>query len=246
MAKKVNKTEEQFANVEENLSKAGLYVVENSKKLTSLILAIVIIFTLIIGYNNFFLEPNEKNASSEMYIAEFFFQNNEYEKALNGDSTMSINEIGDTIKLFHKGFIKIAEEYSNTKSGNLANYYAAICQINLGSSLDSTQYFKDALNSLNNFETDDEIIYSLATGLKGDANMELKDTIKAIGFYKSAANDYINSFTTPYFMMKEAKIHDNQKNFSLSLQIYNRIKSDYPESKEGKNIDKYISSSSNR
>jgi len=246
MAKKVNKTEEQFANVEENLSKAGLFVVKNSKKLTSLIFAIVLVFALIIGYNNFFLEPNEKNASSEMYIAEFFFQNNEYEKALHGDSTTSINEIGDTIKLFHKGFIRISQEYSSTNSGNLANYYAAICQINLGSSLDSTQYFIDALNSLNNFETDDQIIYSLATGLKGDASMELKDTIKAIDFYKSAATDYINSFTTPYFMMKQAKIHEKQKNFSLSLEICKRIKSDYPESKEGKNIDKYITSSSNR
>ena len=33
MAKKVNKTEEQFVNVEENLSKAGLYVINNQKKL---------------------------------------------------------------------------------------------------------------------------------------------------------------------------------------------------------------------
>jgi len=36
MAKKVNKTDEQFANVEENLSKAGLFVVKNQKKLQSL------------------------------------------------------------------------------------------------------------------------------------------------------------------------------------------------------------------
>ncbi len=47
MAKKVNKTEEQFANVEENLSKAGLYVEKNLLKIgivTAIILIIIISF----------------------------------------------------------------------------------------------------------------------------------------------------------------------------------------------------------
>ena len=233
MAKKVNKTEEQFVNVEENLSKAGLYVVENSKKLTTLVGSIIVILAIFIGYNKFFLEPNEKNASSEMYIAEFYFQNNEYEKALNGDGQFS-------------GFLSIANEYSSTEAGNIANYYTAICQMNLGSSLDSSQYFDNALSSLNNFETNDEIISSLATGLKGDANMELGNIDEAMSFYKSAATENVNDFTTPYFMMKQAKILESNKDFSSALEIYNKIKSDYPESKEGTNIDKYISSASNR
>ena len=37
MAKKVNKTEEQLANVEENLSKAGLFVVDNQEKIIKII-----------------------------------------------------------------------------------------------------------------------------------------------------------------------------------------------------------------
>ena len=50
-----------------------------------------------------------------MFIAELYFQDNDYDKALNGDGQYS-------------GFLTIAESYSSTKSGNLANYYA-ICQI---------------------------------------------------------------------------------------------------------------------
>ena len=233
MSKKVNKTDEQLANVEGHLSKAGLYVVENSGKLIKLVGAIILGFVIFFGYNTFFVEANEKNANSEMYIAEFYFQNNNYEKALIGDGNFS-------------GFLSIADQYSSTETGNIANYYAAICQMNLGSSLDSVQYFKNALSSLNNFETDDKIILSLATGLKGDANMELGNTNKAMSFYKSAATDNINSFTTPYFMMKQAKILESNKDFSSALEVYNTIKSDYPESKEGINIDKYITSASNR
>ena len=47
-------------------------------------------------------------------------------------------------------------------------------------------------------------------------------------------------------MMKQAKILESNEDFSSALEIYNTIKSDYPESKEGINIDKYITSASNR
>ena len=46
MAKKVNKTDEQLANVEGSLSKAGLYVVENSEKLIILVGSIILVFAI--------------------------------------------------------------------------------------------------------------------------------------------------------------------------------------------------------
>lgn len=232
MAKKVNKTEEQLANVEENLSKAGLYVVNNQERIIKVIGSIVVLIAIFAAYTKFIIEPKEKEASEEMYIAEFYFQNNNYNEALNGDGQYS-------------GFLRIADNYPSTKSGNLAHYYAAICQLNLAPN-DSINYYEDALNSLSNFDTDDEILYSLSTGLKGDANLELGNTSEALDFYVSAASNYINEFTTPYFMMKQAFVHETNEEFKLALEIYNSIKEDYPQSKEGFSIDKYISSSSNR
>ena len=117
--------------------------------------------------------------------------------------------------------------------------------MNLGPN-DSINYYEDALNSLTNFDTDDEILHSLATGLKGDANLELGNTSEALDFYVSAASDYVNEFTTPYFLMKQAFVHELNEEFELALEIYNSIKEDYPQSKEGFSIDKYISAASNR
>ena len=232
MAKKVNKTDEQFANVEENLTKAGLYVEKNQDKLLKIVGSIIVIIAIVVGYNTFIVEPNEKEATSEMYIAEFYFQNNEYSKALNGDGQFS-------------GFLTIADDYSSTDAGNLANYYTAICQMNLASS-DSSHYYENAISSLNDFSTDDEIIQSLATGLIGDAYSELGNTAEALSYYNTAATEYINDFTTPYFMMKQANIHEGNGDYSSALDLYNSIKSDYPQSKQGQSIDKYISSASNR
>ena len=226
MAKTVNKTDEQFANVEESLSKAGLYVVKNQNVIMKLVGIILIIVFLFIGYTKFYIEPLEKEASEEMYIAEFYFQNNDFDKALNGDGQFS-------------GFISIVSDYSSTDAANLANYYAAICQINLGE-------YENAINSLNEFSTDDVILSALSTGLIGDANMELENVSEALNYYVSAANDNENSFTTPYFMMKQAGIHNKNEDYASALKIYNSIKSDYPKSTQALSIDKYISSESNR
>lgn len=226
MAKTVNKTDEQFANVEESLSKAGLYVVKNQNAILKLVGILLIIVFLFIGYTNFYIEPLEKKASEEMYIAEFYFQNNDFDKALNGDGQFS-------------GFISIASDYSSTDAANLANYYAAICQINLGE-------YENVINSLNEFSTDDVVLSALSTGLIGDANMELGNVLEALNYYVSAANDNVNSFTTPYFMMKQAGIHNNNEDYTSALEIYNSIKSDYPKSTQALSIDKYISSESNR
>ena len=161
-----------------------------------------------------------------MYIAEFYFQNNDFEKALNGDGQ-------------YDGFLSISDEYSSTKSGNLANYYAGICQIKLGE-------FENAILSLKQFSINDEILSSLSIGLIGDANMELGNTSKALANYKSAAVKNTNDFTTPYFMMKQANIHELNNDYNLALELYNIIKSDYSQSKEALSIEKYISSVANR
>ena len=232
MAKKVNKTEEQLANVEENLSKAGLFVIDNQDKILKVVGSIVVLIAIFALYTRFIVEPKEKSASEEMFIAEFYFQNNNYDLALNGDGQFS-------------GFLTIADNYSSTKSGNLANYYAAICLMNLGST-DSSKYYEDALKSLSNFNTDDEILHSLSIGLKGDANLELGNTSEALNFYELAASNKRNEFTTPYFLMKQAFIHEKNENYSKALDIYKSIQSEYPNSREGTDIEKYISSASNR
>ena len=48
---------------------------------------------------------------------------------------------------------------------------------------DSINYYEDALNSLSDFDTDDEILYSLSTGLKGDAKLELGNSDEALNYY---------------------------------------------------------------
>ena len=74
----------------------------------------------------------------------------------------------------------------------------------------------------------------------GDANMELNQTEKAADLYKSAAEMKKNEFTTPLFLMKSGLAYEELGKFDKALELYKRIKEEYPRSFEGREIDKYI------
>ena len=141
-------------------------------------------------------------------------------KAINGDGN-------------NDGFKYIVEEYGVTKSANLAHYYLGICYLKTGK-------FEDAIKELNDFDTDDIILEPVATAAIGDANMELGKTEEAITYYLKAAKVQENKFTTPIYLMKAGLAYEELNNYANAIKIYEQIKSEYPESNEGREIEKYL------
>ena len=219
MAKK-NKTEDQFIHVEEALSKTEQYIVDNQKSLMIIIGAIVGVIVLFNVYQKFYIQPLEKEAQIEVYMAELYFQKDSFNLALNGDGQ-------------YAGFLDVAEDYSSTKVGNLANYYSGVCFLNLGE-------YESAIEYLSDFSSNDIILSSLAYGCIGDAYMQLEDKENAKEAYIDALENSNNEFTSPRFMMKLAMIHESNSDYSDALTIYKSIKADFKESKQAVGIEKYI------
>ena len=226
MAKKNNKTEDQLAQVEGALTQTEQFFEDNQKKIVRVFRIVIGIVALYLGYQNFYLEPLEKEAQTEMFSAEINFAKDYFNLALNGDNQ-------------YLGFIDIADDYSSTKAGKLANYYAGLSYLYLGE-------FENAIDYLKDFSSDDIVLSSLAIGCIGDAYLELDDQDKAMSYYKKAANNHENEFTTPRFLMKQATIHELQGNYDDALEIYNLINDDYRQSREGQNVAKYIARAENR
>ena len=226
MAKKNNKTEDQFAQVEVALTQTEQFFEDNQKKIVRVFSIVIGIVALYLGYQNFYLEPLEKEAQTEMFSAEINFAKDSFNLALNGDDQ-------------YLGFIDIADDYSSTKAGKLANYYAGLSYLYLGE-------FENAIDYLEDFSSDDIVLSSLAIGCIGDAYLELDDPDKAMSYYKKAANNHENEFTTPRFLMKQATIHEIQGDYDDALEIYNLINNDYRQSREGQNVAKYIARAENR
>ena len=80
----------------------------------------------------------------------------------------------------------------------------------------------------------------MAKGAIGDAYMELKDYDKGADYYSDAADYSKNSFTTPMFLMKAGMAYDELKNYEKALKYYKRIRQDYHQSDEAREINKYI------
>jgi tetratricopeptide (TPR) repeat protein len=226
MAKKGNKTDDQFAQIEETLSKTEQYIENNQENLVRIVGAIVVVIALFIGYQKLYIAPMEQEAQVDMFMAELYFQKDSFNLALNGDGQ-------------YLGFIDIADEYSSTKPGKLANYYAGLSYLNTGD-------FENAIEYLDDFSSDDIILSSLALGCIGDAYMELEDADNALSYYEDAASYTDNEFTTPRYMLKQAMIHESNGDYADALALYKGIEADYKSSREGNGIEKYIARAENR
>ncbi len=220
MAKKKKSSGPQtIQNVEQTLTKTEQFLEENYKSLLTgltVIVALVGIFWLARIYMN----KRNDEAQSQIYQAERYLEMDSVNLALYGDGN-------------YLGFLDIANDYKFTITGNLARYGAGICYLHLGE-------YDEAIELLNKYSKKDKVIGSLAIGATGDAYVEMGDYEKGISKYLEAADFASNSFNSPLFLMKAAELYELTSNFAEALNIYERIKSEYPGSTEGSSIDKYI------
>jgi tetratricopeptide (TPR) repeat protein len=220
MSKKKETNQDQFENVENALSKTEHYIEENQKSLTIIVVAIIIIVGGYLGYKRFVETPKENESRSQIWMAEQYFAKDSFNLALNGDGN-------------YLGFLDIIEEYGITKSANLAYYYSGISYLHLGQ-------FENAIEYLKQFESDDKMIAPIAYGAIGDAYMELDNLNDALVFYNKAVNTSENNFTTPIYLMKLSFVHKQNGNYKKALENYKKIKKEFPNTAEGRQVSKYI------
>lgn len=220
MAKKSDRTEENIHAVEEALSKTELFIENNSKMITIIVAAIIVVVLGFFGVQRYILEPREVNATTRMFMAEKYFEQDSLRLALNGDGA-------------NDGFLAVIDGFGSTKAGNLANYYAGISYLKLGE-------FENAIDYLNNFDADDELIGPMAIGAIGDAYLELGKQEKAVDNYLDAADAGDNDLIAPQFLMKAGLVYEEMGKNEQAVETYKRIKQDYPKSTEAREMDKYI------
>lgn len=220
MNKKIEENPTAFHSVENALSRTEQYIEENQKSLSIIVIAIVVIVGGYLGYKKLYLEPKNREAQTDMFMAEQYFEKDSFNLALNGDGQ-------------NFGFLEIIDEYSVTKAANLAHYYAGICYLRTGA-------YEDAIEHLEKFDAEDILVGTISLGAMGDCYMELDDKEEAMSFYLKAGTRKKNSFTSPLYLKKAGMVMEELKQYDKALKAYETIKKDYPESEEGKQIEKYI------
>ncbi len=222
MAKQNKNTadDEVLVDVTQSITKAEKFFEENRKSITVIAVALFAIVGGYFAYLYFYLQPREEEAQQEIFWAQQYFEQDSLKLAINGDGA-------------HYGFLDIAADYSGTKAGNLANYYAGICYLNLGE-------FDNAIALLDEFDSNDPILSVIAEGAIGDAFLELNQPKEALDYYKRAVSGQDNEFIVPFYLLKAGLLAELNGDNKEALNFYERIKKEFPDSKEASDIDKYI------
>ncbi|MCX6199457.1 MAG: tetratricopeptide repeat protein [Bacteroidetes bacterium] len=211
-------------NIQEGLGKAERFFEENKQKVYIGAGAIAVVVVAVVYLFVQYLPAQNLKAQKAVYMAEFAFAKDSFELALNGRTTG-----GNP----YKGFASVANDFGWTKTGKLANYYAGICCLNL-------KKYDDAVKYLNKFSTSDQVLGALKLSATGDAYMELGKTEDGISAYEKAASYSDNETFTPYFLFKTGLAYEKAKKPADAKKYYEKLRDKYPNSDEGREIEKYI------
>lgn len=221
-------TEEVFSKLDETASKTEDWVAKNQKIIIGFVGAIALLTVGYLAYQKFIAEPKQLEAADEMFVSQHNFQ-----LATEGVASDSLYKLALNGSEGKFGFIKIADEYSGTDAGNLANYYAGIAYLNTGK-------YAEAIEYLGKFKSEDIVLSALAKGAIGDAYSQKNEQQEALDNYLKAVAANKNDFTTPRFLLKAGKTALALGKKEDALKYFTDIKDNFDTAPEAAQVDALI------
>jgi tetratricopeptide (TPR) repeat protein len=217
-----------FSTLDETASKTEDFVAKNQNIIIGVVGAIALVLVGYLAYQKFVAAPKEEEAATEMFQAQQYFQ-----QATDGVATDSLYKLSLKGAEGKFGFVDIADNYSGTDAGNLANYYAGIAYLNTGK-------YTEAIEYLGKFKSDDIVLSALAKGAIGDAYSQNNQPKEALSNYVKAVEANKNDFTTPRFLLKAGKTALALGNKEDALKYFTDIKDNFEASPEAASVDVLI------
>ena len=214
--------------MEQTLNQSEAFFLKYKKAIITVVVALIVIIVGAVLYKTYIAEPREQQASTAIARGQQYFEKGLFQQALEGDSTG------------YKGFAKLADEYSTTAAGNLANLYAGLCNAQLGK-------WEAAVKFLEAYDlSEDAMVSPAALGALGNAYAHLNQLDKAVSTLKKAAEKADNNSLSPTFLIQAGQILESQGKNDEALKLYQTVKEKYFNSMQYQTIDGYIERVSNK
>lgn len=214
-----NKPEETRTSIDEvndTLTGLGEKVQKNPKVIMYASLAVVAVIAVILVWVYAIRQPGIKAGNEALGQADM--------ELLMGNDSLALAK-----------YQQVADEYGY-KAADLANLNAAIL-------LYKNKKYDEAIKHLQDYSASESVIAAGAKSLEGDCYVNLKKYPEALSAFKAAvkASDN-NPHYTPLFLMKQATVLREMKDYAAEAAVYEQIKNDYPTYAQEMNIDieKYI------
>ena len=208
--------------VEKNpIDRAQGFWQKKKQVIAGFIIAVIVVFGGWFGYQSWVVQPKEAKAEEAIFKAQQYFAQDSLQKALDGDGQ-------------YKGFLYIINNYSGTKTANLAEYYAGVSYLKLND-------FEKAIKHLKAFHTDAKQVQLMAYGCLGDAYSETNKKEEAIDAYKKAASTFEkDEMNSAEYLFRAALLSETMGKNKEALELYKDLKSRFPHTEKGSQADKYI------
>ena len=174
-------------------------------------IGIILVIGLTIGYF-MYSSQQESQAQNLLGIAEQALFQGDYETALYGDEDE-----------FTIGFVQIADNYSRTEAGNLARYYAAVSEFELGN-------YESALSYIERFNKPRGIMGVSPATFHATVLLELNRYEEAASMFERAANWDENNATTPSNLYEAAQAYHEAGLNQDANRVLDQLLQDYPNS----------------
>ena len=219
---RIEQEDDKLVDIIEVREKGMDFFERNRKPIIGGVVALIFIVAGALLYQTFIAGPAERNAAQQMQQAQYQFEQDSFGLALTNPGQG------------YPGFLEIAEEFGGTAAGNLANYYIAVSYLNLGQ-------YEAALDYLQDFDADGELLPAMKMGVMGDLQSELGNFDAAISSYEDAVDESGKNYVTGgYYLNKLALLYRHQGQDEAALEAFRRLKTDYGQSTEAAQADKYI------
>lgn len=206
-------------DIGEMYTKTEMFFDKNKKAVTVAVTAILVVVGGILGYKKFVSEPNAKKAQEMVWKAQYWFEIDSLDLAINGDGSFY-------------GFQQVADEFGSTPAGEAANFYLGVCYHQKGEWETALKYYKEA-------DLDDDVLRVMAVGNQGDVLVEMGRPDEAIGQFEKAANMVKSEYTTPMFLMKAGILYRQKDDHKNAAKCFGRVATDFPSSPDAQQAKKY-------
>ncbi|MEI9934801.1 MAG: tetratricopeptide repeat protein [Ferruginibacter sp.] len=191
--------------------------------------AIIILLLGWVVYKNYIKDPKEEKAAEALFPAEHLFGKMASE-GFNKDSIDIVLNGANGLT----GVVKIANTYSGTAAGNIADYLAGACYLHEGEFEKAVKYLKDFSTKATQLQTEADMML-------GDAYSELKKNDDALSAYEKASSvNEKDEFMTPNALFRQGLFAETIGKTDEAIACYQKIKDNYPKSSHAGDMDKYL------
>lgn len=202
--------------VNDTLTGIGEKVQNNPKIIVWSCVAVAAVVCVILLYLYAYRQPAKQNADKALGQADI--------EMLMGNDSIALAK-----------YEAVAAEHS-FEGGNLAKLNAGILLYKQGK-------YEEAIKYLDDYDPSESVIGAASRSLIGDCYVNLKQYEQALKYFKEAVRiSDKNPHYTPAFLMKEATVYRELKNYKAEAAAYQEILSNYPAYGQQNNIDikKYL------